>query len=232
MDKNKKLNQDRKILQDFYDNLSERSLKLLEKNTEWASAIEERSLNFAQFLFSIGAGLLAIFFSVEDFNKLIINHTIFSWSVVFYIFSFIFFILYFKERLDNDSVRLVNSSKQSDIDFNNSYAVLDRQFKNGINIDVFYSEIQKLSEDNQNKKIQIDSERQKNTADYYLELFMFLLTTSFWLLFFATQKWCLIYLFLGVILIFIFTNNQNRPFYKLVRGYSRLMSKIFPIKNT
>jgi hypothetical protein len=55
-------NQAKKILQDFHTDLSDRSLKLLEKNLEWASAIEERSLVFSQFLFSIGAALLAVFF--------------------------------------------------------------------------------------------------------------------------------------------------------------------------
>lgn len=224
-------NQVRKILQDFHTDLSERSLKLLEKNTEWASTIEERSLIFSQFLFSIGAGLLAIFFSVENFNNLILNHSVFNWAVIFYVFSFIVFIFYFKEKLDNDSARLVKSSKQSDIDFNNSYAVLDRQFKYGINIDIFYDEIQKLSEGNQNRKIQIDKESQKNPADYYLELFMSLLLISFWILFFSTQNWCIKYLFIGIIIIFILANNQNRPFYKFVRFYSRLVNMVFPFKN-
>lgn len=231
MDEKEKLNRDRKILQDFHADLSERSLKILEKNTEWASAIEERSLTFSQFLFSIGAGLLAIFFSVEDFNNLILNHNIFNWAVVFYIISFITFIFYFKERLDYDSSRLVKSSKQSDIDFNNSYAVIDRQLKNGINLDTFYSEIEKLSNDNQIKKVAFEKESKENPADYYLELFMSLLLISFWLLFFSTQNWCFQYLFLGIILIFILSNNQNRPFHKLVRCYSRLMSKVFPVKN-
>lgn len=231
MDEKDKLNRDRKILQDFHTDLSERSLKILEKNTEWASAIEERSLNFSQFLFSVGAGLLAIFFSVSDFNQLIINHNIFNLAVVFYIISFVTFIFYFKERLAYDSSKLVKSHTQSDIDFNNSYAVLDRQLKNGINMDTFYNEIQKLSQENQIKKINLDKETQKELADYYLELFMFLLMVSFWFLFFSTQNWCLLYLFLGIIFIFIFVNNQSRPFYELVRDYSRLMSKIFPVKN-
>ena len=74
-------NQERKILQDFHTNLSDASLKLLEKNSEWASAIEERALTFSQFLFSVGAGLLAVFFSVKNFNDLIINHTIFKGTI-------------------------------------------------------------------------------------------------------------------------------------------------------
>ena len=62
--------QDRKILQDYYNNLSEKSLHLLDKQTSWASSIDEHSVTFSQFLVSICAGLLAIFFSVKDFNKL------------------------------------------------------------------------------------------------------------------------------------------------------------------
>ncbi len=60
--------QDRKILQDYHNNLSKKSLKSLEKYTEWSQSIEEHSVNFSQFLFSLVAGLLAIFFWCERFQ--------------------------------------------------------------------------------------------------------------------------------------------------------------------
>jgi hypothetical protein len=126
---------------------------------------------------------------------------------------------------------LVESSKQSDIDFNNTYAVLDKQFNNGIDISIFYNDIQKLSDDNQKRKIESEKEGQKDPADYYLELFLSLLLVSFWLLYFSTQDWCIAYLFGGLFPILFLSNYQNRFFYKFVRAYSRFMSRVFPIKS-
>ena len=146
-----------------------------------------------------------------------------------YLISFILFIFYFKERLDNDSKDLLKSSYQSDINFNNSYAVLERQFKNGINIGKFYSEIQKLSDDNQKIKVASETQSQKKYPDYYLEFFMSLLLMSYWLLLFSTQNWCSTYLYIGLLFIFYLSNNQNKYFYRLVNYYSKLMSKIFPV---
>lgn len=223
-------NQSKKILQDYYFDLSERRLKLLEKNTEWASAIEERSLTFSQFLFSVGAGLLAIFFSVKDFNNLIVNHNIFNWAVVFYLFSFLLFILSFKEKLDADSAGLVKSSKQSEADFSAAYSVLEKQFSNGVDINIFYNEIQDLVEENQKKKIESEKGSQK-IADYSLELYVSLSLISFWFLFFSTQNWCIFYLYIGIMSILYLSNSQNRYFYRLIRSYSKFMSKIFPTKD-
>lgn len=224
--------QAKKILQEYHSGLSERKLKILEKNTEWASAINERSLFFQQFLFSLEAAILAIFFSVEQFNELIINDTIFHWAVGLFAVSLILFILSFKEKIDEDSLNLVKDGKKSEDDFNNGYSIFQKQIKNGINIDAFYRDLQYLVEDNQKKKIELEKESLKNPGDYSLELFITLLFSSLWFLFFSTKNWFIFYLYIGLIIIIYFSSNQNRFFYKIVKAYSRTISKIFPIKNS
>jgi hypothetical protein len=218
--------QDRKILQDYYDNLSEKSLHLLDKQISWASSVEEHSITFSQFLVSICAGLLAIFFSVKDFNNLIINHSIFNWAVLIYSISFLLYIIYSKEKIDHDSSLLTKGYKQSEIDFKNSYDVLERQFKNGINIDTFYKEIEELSKNNKEKISKIDK-----TPNYFLEFFTFCFMSSLWLLFFSTQNMQICYLYIGLVIIFIITNNQYQLVYKLIYFYSKFLNKIFPTRD-
>lgn len=218
----------KKILENYYLDLSERSLKLLEKQGEWASVIEERSLTFSQFLFTIGAALLAIFFSVHN---LIFYHNIFNWGVGFSIFSFLFFIISFKEKIDTDSVKLTEGNEQNEINFKEAYDVLDRQLKNGINIDEFYKDIEKLSDKSEEQSLRVETKAEKMGANYSLELYLFCSLTSLWFLFFSTQKWNLLYLFLGIIIIFYVSNNQNKFFYRFILFYSKKMNKIFPTKN-
>ncbi len=222
--------QDRKTLQDYYNNLSDSNIKLLEKQESWASSIDEHSINFSQFLVSIGAGLLAIFFSVKDFNNLIVNQQIFNWAVVIYLVSFILFVFYSKEKIDAASARLVENSRQSESAFNSSYAILNKQFENGINMEIFYKDVQFLIGENNKRFKDIENEAKKNPADYFLEFYTFCLITTFWFVLFSTQSWCTVYLYVGIIIIFFISHNQNKIFYEFIKLYSNVMYKIFPTK--
>lgn len=222
--------QDRKILQDYYNNLSEKSLHLLDKQTSWASSIDEHSITFSQFLVSIlvsvSAALLTVFFSVKDFNNLILNHNIFNWAVVIFFVSFFLYIFYSKEKIDYESAMLIKVYKQSEDDFKNSYHVLEKQFENGINIDTFYKEIKELSEKNSEKISKI-----KEIPNYFLEFFTFCFISSLYLVLFSTLNWNIWYLYIGLIIIFFITNNQYKLFYKLIYFYSKFVNKIFPTRD-
>lgn len=219
---------ERKILQDYYDNLSATNLKLLEKHTDWASSLEEQSTTFSQFLTSLCAALLAIFFSVEDFNDLIIRHSVFNWAAAVYLVSFLIYTLYSKEKIDHDSLRLVQSNQQNEENFQKAFRVLEDQFKNGIDIKKFYKDIEILSKENKRELTEIDG-KMGGYTNYLLELYIFLLLVTFWLVFFSTTDFCTSYLYVGIVLIFCITHNQNRYLYGFVKIYSKLVSKIFPV---
>jgi len=218
----------KKILKDYSEDLSDKHSKLLERQMDWASSVEEHSVTFSQFLASICAGLLAIFFSVKDFNRLIINHSRFNWAVGIYLISFLLFILYSKEKIDHDSVRLVENTKKGEIDYKDAHDILDRQFKNVFDTNIFYKEIQDLFE---KKSLEASKKPKEEYSNYFLEFFTFCFITSLWLVFCSTQNFNIVILYLGIIIIFYFTNNQNQLFYKLIFLYSKIMSKIFPTKS-
>jgi hypothetical protein len=217
--------QDRKVLLRYKNNIDEKNLKLLEFHMDKANEIEYNSRTFSQFLFSGVAALLAIFFSVENFNNLVVNQTAFNWSILIYSIFFFTFIFYSKERIDKDSSDLSESNLKADRSFKEAEDVLSRQLEKGIDMNTFYKEVETLYELNKATK------SKKETPNYFLEMLLFGLAMSLWLLIYSTQSWSIIYLYLGSVIIFYVTNNQNRHFIKIVNGYSRLMSKISPVQS-
>ena len=223
-------NQQRKILQDYYQDLSEANIRNYAEHRNTHSLIEDRALVFSQFLFSFAATLLAIFFSVESFNKLIMNNIIYNWAIIFYLFSLVVFIFSIKEKNDTHSMDLEKIKIRDKDYYNKGFSILNKQFVEGINIDIFYRDIEKLNDESEEDRIKMEKDALKNPADYSLELYLFLILVSFWLLFFSTQNSHIFYLYAVIPFIFFLTNNQDKYFYELVRWYSRFVIKVFPPK--
>ncbi len=81
----------------------------------------------------------------------------FNWAVIVYLIFFFLFIFYSKEKIDKDSSDLAKGSIEGNQAFNEASEVLNKQFKNGINIETFYKDIEVLLISNQARQLKKES---------------------------------------------------------------------------
>ena len=213
------LGEAKKSLVEYYNNISDARSKIQDMLVQHSSLIEERSIFFSQFLYSAAAAILAIFLSVDNFYVLIKNFYLFYAALGIYGLSLLIFFLRTKEKIDWDSKQIDISFQKSSEDFNENFAILEIELKNGINMERFHNNIKKRLDEPQPSK---DMER-----DYSLEFYVFTIITVFFFVTMSLVQVPMIYLILGLVILFLITHSQKQGFYKILSIYSKFVDKIF-----